>query len=366
MARLHFVADCHIGNHTVFGGPLVSGLNSRCLMALSALNHAAHLAHTDKAQAFVVAGDLFDTSEPLPQQIAEVQRILDELPLVVVLRGNHDMVSSARGDHALGPLEALKNVLVAAEPLAVRIEDTALLCVPFQTGDAREWFPEAIRRAAEDTMGAGAQHRVLAFHLGVIDDRTPPYLRTAHDAVPLELVADLMEQYDIRAAFCGNWHEHRVWQLPNKKLVQIGATAPTGFDNPGWNYGRSARYDTATHPAVTSNDLQGPRFFNVNSLAEVAAALSHPSSAEQRFFSLKGEAAGAIEQVRAMPGVTGARAVVDNEAARAATRAAATAVRKAETLDEALSEYVAAMPVAEGVARERVLALAKTYLGRGA
>lgn len=367
MARLHFVADCHIGNHSVFGGPVVAGLNRRCLMALAALQHAAEQAAADDAQALVVAGDLFDTSEPLPQMIAEVQRIFAPLKQVVILRGNHDMVSEQRGDHALGPLEALDNVLVATEPMAARLGDTALLCVPFAPGDAREWFPEAVRRAAEDAMADGATHKVLAFHLGVIDGRTPGYLSAAHDAVPLDLVESLMVRYDIEAAFCGNWHEHREWKFGGtyRRLVQISATAPTGFDNAGWDYGCSQRYDTATR-SHRANALVGPRFFNASTLAEVEAILQKPSVATERFFSLKGDAAGLVEQVRAMPGVSGARAIVDGTATREATRAAATAVRKAETLDEALAEYVKQMPVGESVERARVLALAKSYLGRGA
>lgn len=366
MTQFHFVADCHIGNHTVFGGPVIAGINDRCRWALGALAHAARIAKAADST-LVIAGDLFDTSEPLPQHIAEVQRILEPLAEVVILRGNHDMVSERRGDHALGPLEALTNVIVATDPMAVRVDDTALLCVPFQTGDAREWFPDAVRRAAEDNLADGALHRVLAFHLGVVDDGTPAYLREAHDAIPLSLLSEALTTHRISAAFCGNWHNAREWSLKDgRRVVQIGATAPTGFDNAGWGYGKVRAYSPASHPHVITTELVGPRFFNATTLAEVEAAVDRQSVAAPRFFSLRGEVATQVEGVRVMPGVAGARALADQTEVRAATRDAAVAVRQEATLDAALAAYVEKMPVDNGVDRARVLAMARKYLGKGA
>lgn len=370
MTTLAFVADVHVGNHSVFGGPVVASLNGRCRSVLKALAQAATIAR-ERADVLVIAGDLFDTSTPLPQAIAEVQRILEPVPQVVVLQGNHDLVSDSPGDHALGPLEALPNVIVATAPMAVRVGDTALLCVPFRVGDAREWFADAVEEAAADPVSTGAAHRVLAFHLGVIDNTTPAYLAGAHDAVSLGAVQAAMERHGIEAGFCGNWHAGKRWAWDDRVLVQIGATAPTGFDNPGFDVGLLRLYATrglgapAGPGAPETVVLDGPRFVTATTLEEVDRA-RRLAQGRELFVSLKGEAAKQLDAVRALPDVVGVRAVSDQSEARAATRAAAVAVRQASTLDEALAAFVKQMPLGEGVERETVLAAAKAYLSKGA
>lgn len=359
MSRLSFVADCHMGNPSIFGGPVVAGINQRGREVLDTLERAVESAQNNDA--LVICGDLFDTSSPSPQLIAEVQRILLQAPKVFVLMGNHDMVSDSPGDNALGPLLPLEHVHPVEQPELFNFEDVALLSVPFQAGDCREWFPTAVANLAGIPIPAGNK-RVLAFHLGVIDKDTPSFLAKAHDAIELEVVKELMERHGIDYAFCGNWHSPSKWG----PLVQCGALCPTGWDNPGWDYGKVWTVDTKTD-LVSIRQIPGPRFLNVQTTEEAENALGKAEQyGHSLYLTVKGELADdaeALEEIRSW-GVK-ARAVADGESAREATRAAAVAVKGASTLNDALAKYVGAMFLEEGVSRERVQALAKKYLTMG-
>lgn len=355
MARLAFIADIHVGNPTVFGGSIAAGINARGREVLAALEQA--VSEVEKYDALVICGDLFDTSSPNPQLIAEVQRILSTGPQTYILLGNHDMVSDAPGDHALGPLAALDNVVVIERPMVDEIKGTQLLSIPFQPGDCREWFADAVAQVAGGPSPDGG--KVLAFHLGVVDSSTPKFLAHAHDAIPLDLLQDIMIKHGIEYAFCGNWHTARRWH----RVTQCGALAPTGFDNPGWEYGKVATIDTSVQH-LGSISIPGPRFV----VAEGAndAQIARVNAERQRcnlYLQLKGEAADQLDEVRAW-GVQ-ARAVTDATEAKKATHAAAAAVREAATLQSALAKYVQQMPLGEGINRERVLELSKKYLMRG-
>lgn len=356
MARLAFIADIHVGNPTVFGGPITAGINARGREVLAALEKA--VSEVERDHALVICGDLFDTSSPNPQLIAEVQRILSTGPQTYILLGNHDMVSDAPGDHALGPLAALDNVMIVERSSVEFLDnDAQLLAVPFQPGDCREWFPDAVAQVA--AKAAPDRVKVLAFHLGVIDATTPAFLAKAHDAIPLETLQSLMAAHGIGYAFCGNWHTAKRW----KNIVQCGALAPTGFDNPGWDYGKVATVDTSVQH-LGSISIPGPRFI----VAERAndAQIARVNAERQRcnlYLQLKGEATEQLGEVRAW-GVQ-ARAVADVQEAKEATQQAAAAVREAATLQGALAKYVQQMATSIGVNREKVLELSKKYLMQG-
>ena len=358
MSRLAFVADVHVGNPSTFSGPVVAGINTRGAEVLATLEKAVEAAGSST---LVICGDLFDTSSPSPQLIAEVQRILSQASHVVVLLGNHDQVSDAFGDNALGPLTPLPNVMTVECAEALPLEDCTLLAVPFQTGDCREWFPEAV--AAIASVPTPKHHKkVLVFHLGIIDQNTPSFLRKAHDAIELEVVQELVKKHGIDAAFCGNWHNPRAW----RNIVQCGALCPTGWDNPEWNYGRVWTYDTNTQ-VLAFREIPGPRFLSVEDMEDAEGCVEKANQyGHKLYLTLKGEAGAdpaMLETVREW-GVT-ARAVADNEAAREATRAAASAVKQASTLQSALAGFIAKMPVEEGVDREKIRAMAQKYLAQG-
>ena len=365
MSRISFVADVHVGNPSAFGGPMQSGINQRGREVLSTLERAVEAAQDSKV--LVICGDLFDTSSPSPQMIKRVMDLcdmrrltLDDAPWLYILMGNHDMVSDISGDNALGPLSTIPGVVLIEKPTLIKWNATyELVLIPFQTGDAREWFPSVVREQCK-----GLQEdkpRVLAFHLGVADKNTPAFLRSAHDAIELEVVQDLMEECQIDFAYCGNWHNPQRWG----KVIQCGALAPTGWDNPGWNYGMVHKLDTRTGLHSVSH-IPGPRFVVAHSEEEITSARVEAMQRKcDLYLSLKGEAAEMLEDTRQMDGVFQARAVPDVEDARDATRAAAVAVRGAARLNDALARYIAQMPVAEGVDRASVHAAAKKYLAMG-
>ena len=361
--RISFVADVHVGNPSAFGGPMQSGINQRGREVLSTLERAVEAAQDSKV--LVICGDLFDTSSPSPQMISEVQRILLQAPKVLVLMGNHDMVSDSPGDHALGPFMPIPSVMSVEQPELFTFENTALLCVPFQVGDCREWFPAAVKHLASIPTPINTI-KVLAFHLGVIDEDTPSFLAKAHDAIELEVVQGLMEEHGIHYAFCGNWHNPKRWTTASGGIVQCGALCPTGWDNLGWDYGRVWHVNPSTK-LISSTEITGPRFLNVTSKVEAENALGRAEQAgHQLYLTLKAEAAQdaeLLEDVREW-GVK-ARAVAEGETAREATRAAAQAVRGASTLNDALSKYIGQMFLEQGVDRQRVQALAKKYLTAG-
>lgn len=360
MSRIGFIADIHIGNPTAFGGQVLVGVNQRGALILEAFEKAV-LTALHKCDQLVICGDLFDTSNPSPQLITEVQRILTQGPQTnIVLMGNHDMVSDAPGDHALGPLVPMENVVVHDKPHVEHFGGASLISVPFQVGDCRQWFPEVVADLAGYQTKWGT--RVLAFHLGVIDESTPSFLAKAHDAIALEVVQEVMQKHDIAYAFCGNWHSAQKWG----NIVQCGALVPTGWDNPGDNYGRLWIVDTATG-LVSYERIPGPRFYNAVSEEEAETVISKAVMAGNvPFLTLKGEAAKDKELLEALREKhVYTRAEADMGKTQAATRAAASAVKGASTLNDALAKYIQAMPLDEGVSRERVREMAKKYLTTG-
>jgi len=349
MGRLAFITDVHLGNHKRLGGPTEASLNERCRDGLAVLENAVALATDKECEALVILGDLFDRADPLPQLVAAVMRILERFPgQTVALVGNHEQVSTAPGDHALAPLdddESLARVIELPGTFLVN-KTTALLAVPFQPGDARDWLPQALTYLAERTDPV-AKRRVLALHLGLSDDTTPAFLRGAHDSYDAQALADLCKEHGIGWVFAGNWHERKSWRVawPSGsklnhllRIEQVGALVPTGFDNPGLDaYGGMCILDTSRKDGeVERLTLPGPRF------VKVAKDETPPK----------------------VP--TGCRLyvdeVIDSKVSKAAAKAAAQAARSAVTLEQALAKFVEKMPLDDGVDRQAVLAAAKGYL----
>ena len=113
--RVAFVADVHVGNPQRFGGDIKAGINKRCQMVLDSLAKAVVIAAANKSEYFVICGDLIDYVKIEPQIIAAIQLILRDAKRLgmqaVLLKGNHENVSQALGDHALGPLKPLARIV---------------------------------------------------------------------------------------------------------------------------------------------------------------------------------------------------------------------------------------------------------------
>ena len=353
------IADVHAANHRRFGGPVHGGINRRCWQVLDALKAAVLAANRKGCKGLVICGDLFDTVNPPQQIVTAVQKILDEVPTWVML-GNHEQASTHDGDHALGPLAPVSNIVT--EPKVLKLEPGyELFLVPFQPGPAIDWLPKLLkewcgRERPRYKPGEGA---TLLLHLGISDAGTPSYLRGHHDAVSDALLAELCKQYGFAAAFSGHWHWHKVHRK-HPLVVQVGALAPTGWDNPGFEYGQ-VLYWNGAHMEV--EQVPGPRFIKVSTEEEVEV----PDGCQvyTQIVADGAQTGAALEALQASVkcGVVCAGEVVPDVAeVRAATRKAAMVARSSDTLEEALASYVDEMPLKDGVDRAAVLATVRGYL----
>jgi DNA repair exonuclease SbcCD nuclease subunit len=388
--KLSFASDIHVHNHKRFAGPMVSGINTRCRIVLDTLRRAVK---ATRGSRLYIPGDLFDIADPTPQVMTAVMDVFNEPEAGsgVIVCGNHDQVSMASGDNALGPLKGYSAhggspLVVADAPMVLGAGPAcAVWVVPFAPGKALEWLP----RTLSDLMALSAPQsqslaysKVLVFHLGIADEKTHVWLRGANDSIDIEQLWTLLKEFGIDAAFAGNWHNHRVWKKGNRKIVQVGTLCPTGFDNEGLNddYGKLVTYDTDTG-ALEVKEIPGPRFLKLKAeklddflVTDAALRLSsedgdkptgyalfaeiscHPDVAKETFEK--------ASQVKEAGMFAGFEVIPDDGGAQnIAAREAAFGARSAATLDEALAAFVEAMPLEPEVSRDNVLALSKKYLG---
>jgi ABC-type lipoprotein export system ATPase subunit len=378
MPRIGIVADVHVHNHARFGGVVVAGVNDRAHAVLRALARAVEAAQRHGCDELIIAGDLFDTSAPTPQLIAAVEKSFgDELPIRII-RGNHDMVSDVVGDHALGPLAHLGGVFVHEAPAvftpatnAKAPEEGPAFCslevvlVPFRPGDARVWLPAAMKEVPP--RAPTAKRRVLVSHVGVIVDDTPAFLQKAHDAVELSSLLAIADAHGIDDVWLGNWHEHRVWMGGRRgaRVGQVGALAPTGFDNPGREgYGKLIVLDhTGKLDVVT---IPGPRFVDLDMRRAVVDQLD---PRDTNFVRVRVEPKDAdharkcaAEWLEKKLVVGAAVEVVDDPLDLEVAADGVAEARRASTLEEALGAFIDPMQLEEGVDREDVRARAGRYL----
>lgn len=356
--RISFIADVHVGNPRRLGGKVESGINWRGNLILRSLKLAVEKAKRD-SDLLVVCGDLFDSSRPEPQLVAAVQRILEGMQTVVIV-GNHDRVSGAPGDHALGPLEPVATVV--EKTAMFRVGGVNLLCLPFRKEAVETWF------GSEVAVNSGAD--VIAAHFGVSDHDTPVWLLDSPDSITVG------QAYKVLAAgggqkslFVGNWHESRDWrnsveQVPS--ICQVGALVPTGWDNPGGAYGGFVVYDSETRRYVR-HTITGPRFRTVTSSEELFALLEHsPFQSDDLTFVRAtvdpADLPAAVGVVKEHEAEDRVEVVADGTMAEVAAREAAQAATSAETLEEAIVAYVGGMELRKGVLGTDVINLAKDFL----
>lgn len=376
MTQFACIADCHIGNHKRFGGSTTAGINRRCRSVLDTFEEALDLAVSKQCEALFVAGDLFDHRRPEPQVIAATQSLINAARAksgdrlrVVLVRGNHEAYSDEPGDHSLGPLAPVAEVV--DEPSLIRIGDAEVACVPYRTGSALLWLPEAVGKLFGPRKPRKPK-RVLILHLGISDEKTAPWLKNAHDAIPVSALEDLCEKYRIGLVLAGNWHDRRSWKLCKGKseALQIGALVPTGFDNPGLEgYGGVAVVGLEGGLELNLEEVAGPRFVKLTPKARDALLAAQKFEGEV-FVEMTAPAESLGGCTTELAGMVSAGALADAVVlpdAReigAAARTAALAARSSETMYEALAAYVQEMPLPEGVDRDAVLARARRYLAR--
>ena len=254
------VADIHAGNHAIMGGPAVNGLNERCRKVVAVLAAAAKFAKSKGAR-LVIEGDVFDTARPSPQL---VRAVMDALAVVEtdVIPGNHDRVTDAPGDHALAPLGRMSNVRVYDEPALVGPGVNEFFCPPAPRGtNAAEWFAEVL---PVNPFGRGLIHG----HFGIVHAGADIH-RINIGCLPQDVVFTLMRERGYVRGFFGDWHERKVFKRGDLVIEQVGALVPTGWDNPGPDFGYLTLYDTEAGTS-TVHKFGGPRFYNVASVEEAA------------------------------------------------------------------------------------------------
>lgn len=256
-------------------------MNRRCRDALDALSEAVRIANAHEADAIVSLGDLFDGVTPNPQMIAAVMKIMEGGPQWYVLKGNHEMVSEREGDHSLIPLYPIAEVVDVPELVRVD-ENVHLAMVPYRSGRAENWLPDAfdeLPKLDDD------EYAIACVHLGIADVDTPLHLEHAHDAVDVSFLREQMDRLGIAWAAAGNWHERKQWGGKPPDVVQVGTLCPTGFNNPGFDdYGWMAIWgDDWPEPypfGFRSFRVAGPRFAKVRSFDAYTEAVARAEDSD--------------------------------------------------------------------------------------
>lgn len=288
-----FMADVHIGNHKKFGGEIQHGLNARCLDTLRALRRAIRTIQNTKGFGghVFVAGDMFDTSYPSPPIVAgAVGSIvagavgsmgtmgpmgpLRDLNVHLVL-GNHDIRTHGKYDHAAAAFHHVHGLAAYWQPKLVAPfydDSVKILVIPFYPANP-SWFVKMgesriVPTDAMEALSAVKRYEgplAVVFHLGVEDDDTQHFLRGARDSVRVEDVARFCKEIGAEVAFAGNWHSPKYWEIDGVQIRQIGALAPTGFDNPGDDYGKVVFWDPGNGIAHDKElTIPGPRFYRLS------------------------------------------------------------------------------------------------------
>lgn len=353
---LSVIADVHLANHARFGGLVRLGLNARAEIILAAMERAVEAAAPGH---LFVLGDLFDVAKPEPSLIAAAQRVFSERPDVRVhlLVGNHDQTSESPGNHAMAPLRPVAQVYDS--PAYLVLDGLGVLVVPFPAPMAQA-LDEAITVHA--SLGnLQARPWVLLGHWGISSPTDPPYMREGRDVVSSARLSELAAEFPtLLGVAAGNWHGRFVVPLRGTgcPALQVGALAPTGWDNPGLDgYGTIASWAGS---GWAWQEVCGPRFCTTVEHAQKATKGGHAA-----FLRLRVPAAG-VEAARAQASdltLAGyAVEVQDDVDVRVAARTAAAAARSSGTLAASLAAFVAQMPLPADVRRDAVLDRAAGYL----
>lgn len=364
MTALFVCADIHSWNHRLLGGPVVAGVNRRNAEVLGVLSRVCTLVarYQDGKGTLVVLGDAFDAARPSPQMerafMDALAPLTDTGGRVVILVGNHDRFSDAPGDHALAPLGRLPGVTVVDEPGVYELAGRLVLLVPPVPRGGL--FEDYLRDTLESL--PTKQVDIVGVHAGIEDNATPHFLKGSRGAINVIKIAALAKTVGATEVYAGDWHSPRVWGLDGVKVVQCGALVPTGWDNPGNEYGRVYEVGADNRFFV----FPGPRFY------EAADSKDAENKLRMRALGLGGRD---INYVRVrLPAGRGREVLkahleavaaehdsrVDVLPVESVSNAASTGERARSSVDEALAAAVDKM--IEENARASVLARSRQYL----
>ncbi len=363
--KIAFIADTHIANHKKFATPTYghrAPINSRALDICRVLAQARSRAEEEGCEHLFVLGDVFDTTQPSPQLIAEAQMALASLKglEVHVMIGNHDQQSPAKGDHSCVSMEGIRNLHVYEKPDTVYCEDITVLVHPYHPGRADEYLVDEVRNRQHH-----GTKNVLGLHLGLRDDDTAPWLQNAHDSFPVNRLHEL-GALDLVVA--GNWHERKQF-TPN--IWQLGALVPTGFDNPGFDgYGSLMIYDGKKARVI---EMDGPRFLRTTGIDGARKAMEEAerrSTGWTTYVSVRCrlDERDAAQELFELYDHTAYEVLTDKAAAEDAARSAASAAAYASTdsIQAAVRAYVDKMALPADVVRDEVMARALNYVAGAA
>ncbi len=149
--RIVICGDCHIGSVYALGRTNKNGGNTRVDDYERTLNYIADYAISQKVDAFIQTGDLFDSRNPTPEHVNIVNRVLKKLSLAnitsIIIMGNHDYRRTADGfTSAISSLTAAQdypNVRIVLNPSVIKIsnennESVNLCLLPYR--DRRFYF----------------------------------------------------------------------------------------------------------------------------------------------------------------------------------------------------------------------------------
>lgn len=372
-----FISDVHLTNPKKFGGTKVLGINARCSLILRTLERAYVYAQGSGATDMYILGDFFDIANPGPRVIAAGQAVIAKARDTFGIRthiipGNHDLFSSALGDHALGPLRPVSRIIDV--PTRDNIQGLEVVSIPFRPGDAKEWLGE-IRRGDIKTGLVGDEEpawaSVLALHLGIQTEKSENYLKNDLASIPQAYVEELLDRYDCDQCLSGHWHRYEeVSQDPF--IAQCGALSPTGWSDGGLDGYGSIWTISRAKPVVTRTEISGARFVKVRGEQAFHAGRSvwkntAPGTKVFLELELEREAKAAalieIEKLRANESICQARIVYDTRQATRQIREAAAAVCRASSMSEALEAYVRGLKITAPARTANVLEHAKRLSG---
>jgi hypothetical protein len=268
VGKIAFVADPHVANYRRWGGEMVNGINQRGRAVLDVLQRCSREAQKHGCDRLIVLGDLFDHTRPTPQLVAHTASALlaHDVPVTVLL-GNHDLQSSGPGDNACASLGLDEAIDVIDRPLRRGIAGMEMLFVPYAPGDASDWLTAGLAKLIPDATQVAynaGKLKVLATHLGIWDDATPPYLKACRDAVGIGHVRWLCDAHKIQRVYAGNWHKAMSWDSRGDiepKVFIPGTICPNGFQEPDQEkVGYMIILDGSTGQNLFVN-IPGPRFF---------------------------------------------------------------------------------------------------------
>ncbi len=153
MAKIVIVGDVHIGKRYAYRVNLKTGISDRTLDFINALSRVVAYAINNKADIFIIAGDLYDrvtVGPTLLRQVRETiwQPLIEAKIPIVCIGGNHDSPQIFEKGSPLGEISLFPNSIVARSPQTAIVhtmttkEEIGFLLLPYLTASQVVKFVE--------------------------------------------------------------------------------------------------------------------------------------------------------------------------------------------------------------------------------